>query len=335
MFTAPAYSPEAVVIGTLLREPTRLSMVLRDLTPDDFTEPSAIAAITIMQALVTEGIPVDFFAVQQRMPQIDMAKQLSHWMADASMTDLASAIRDILRRSGERRCRAGFQQLMLQLDRLPAEDVSARLIQLATELEHQLEPRYPSNLTTVPSGIKKLDDTFGGGWPVDSLIVINGASGIGRSTLLQALLHHSVAQHKKPALLALSDESLTAAQRRGAEQPLVRLVPDVGTTAAILLQSRLGHQGLPFGLIGLDSVHGLDGGSPDARTWRHLMTRLGCPLLVVTLGEKSSWGGLHTAADIIIQVNKHDEHKYHLTRNRYGAPDLKLSLADIPLKQTV
>ena len=315
------------MIGILLTEPRHLPLVQATLPPEDFEDPTAQAAYRAILALAQAGQVPDGFAVQSRLPSPSMAEQLWLWKADAIVANLQAAIQDIQERTAWRRCRQELTHLLAQYDHIDPQLLPDKLLAAATLLDRVFSQPDAVSPTRRPTGIPKLDEVLGGGWPSDAIIQLEGHHGSGRSRALEALLSLGTPRDHQ-SLLALTDTALSSVHARCQQIPQLVLSADVTTLPTLLLHARLRPTTQPFTLVGVDSVNGLAHPAPNAQDWRTTSRRLRAPLFLITNQMAHQSDALTTNADIVLSMRK-NETAFQVHRNRFGPTGTLLSWADL------
>src|SRR3989338_160768 len=112
--------------------------------------------------------------------------QYPKWQGQCSDCNQWNTIVEELQTADEHRARAGFAGTQTQITSVASVDLAER-------------PRYST-------GLMEFDRVLGGGLVSDSVVLIGGDPGIGKSTLLLQVLAH-LAEHEKP-LYVTGEESL-------------------------------------------------------------------------------------------------------------------------------
>lgn len=321
MLRLPPRSPEGEIIGILLNDPQQLALVQAGLSPEDFDDPVAKTAYLAILELVQQGRTPSAFALQSRMPSREAGEQIWLWQTDAIVANLPAAMQDVKERTAWRHCHRELTQILSQYDRLDPNSIPDKLMAAAALLDRVLQPAHDQTVARQSTGIPKLDDLLGGGWPTDAIVVIGGAHGTGRSTLLETLLQRGTPPDQQ-SLLVLTDSSVEGVRQRLGASTRIEIVTTLHSLPRIVLQSRLRPVTKPYRCIGIDSIRGLEQPEPTAMHWRLFVRRLRTPLFLVTnLVEKLS-PELSANADIVFEMRKDG---IYVHRNRVGSAGLTLT----------
>lgn len=329
MLRLPSRSPEGEVVGTLLNEPHHLPRVQAALKLDDFSDPVAKTVYRIILELAAANQPINGFAVQERLPATEMTDQMWAWKTDLCSDVLPDAIQSVKEYAAWRRGRQALTELLAQYDRLDPTVIATKLIDAGLEFGKTAEAARQAP-TRQSTGIPRLDEILGGGWPTDAIVQIAGHQGAGRTKVLEMLLINGT-PHMKHSLMAVTDSSMVNIHERLKRFSMVSLTDTITTLSGLVQRASVRKPADSYHLFGIDSVDGMDLPEPTATEWRRTVRALRAPLFLVTNQLTTQTIALKTNADIVLEVRANST--FVVQRNRFGRKDDTFSFQDIAPKQ--